>query len=532
MSVSTWTRSVCPVLFLLLTACLVACKTKSESATADDSAFPVYGPYRVISLPVTRGVRILNPIQLATGPGGQVFAANQSGEVYTLLDSDNDGLEDEARLYCNVTDFGLHSPAGFAYRGDTVYIGTSEEIRIFLDRDKDLRADTSWTFFNNIPYSQHPYEWTCGFSFGPDGWLYFNLTTDSWNAGASPDSNKYRGAILRISPDGKKLEKLAVGIRSVYGMTFNKYGDLFFTDNEGGGNPHEELNRLVTGAFYGHNPKKYAGYDSATGPALVLQTEAAPAAIAFNPADNDFGGTGGDLFIAFYGPGERWQRGAVGRVKMERSDDGSYRYSEFPIADIPKLSALTFGKNGALYLASHGVSDYWYNSVKDTSGRFYKIVYDPALKSVAKRTRSVNHKASSPGAIEEGKQLFAEAACLACHAVDDNAELLGPNLRGIGKRLSREEILDDIKNPSKIIKPSMAGLKVTKKNGQVLLGRAVNSNDREISLMLIGNSIVNIPRSEIARTENETKSLMYENLIHGMSQQDINNLLDYIVSLE
>ncbi|HYJ37846.1 MAG TPA: hypothetical protein VEV87_04485, partial [Chitinophagaceae bacterium] len=65
-----------------------------------DTTVSVYGPYKVLKLPVSRGVKILNPIQVALGPGGKIFAANQSGEVYTLEDSDGDGIEDEAVLYC------------------------------------------------------------------------------------------------------------------------------------------------------------------------------------------------------------------------------------------------------------------------------------------------------------------------------------------------------------------------------------------------------------------------------------------------
>ena len=48
----------------------------------------------------------------------------------------------------------------------------------------------------------------------------------------------------------------------------------------------------------------------------------------------------GNLFVAFYGPGERWTRGGVGRVNIKRLPNGTYTYEEFPVADIPKLSNL------------------------------------------------------------------------------------------------------------------------------------------------------------------------------------------------
>lgn len=518
----------------LIISSFLKCSGNSDSGYSNylDTSVSVYGPYRVIKLPITKGVKILNPIQLALGPGGKLFAANQSGEVYTLQDSDDDGLEDEAVLFCNVTELGLRSPAGFTHKADTVYIGTSQEIRAFLDKDKNGLADTSWTFFNDIPHSQHPYEWTSGLNFGPDGWLYFALTTDSWNAGASPDPKGYRGSILRVSPDGKQVERLLTGIRSVHGMGFNQNGDLFFTDNAGGGNPKEELNHVIKGGFYGHNPKKYTGYDTVMTPVHELQAEVAPSGITFNKMDNDFGGSSGNLFVAFYGPGERWQRGGVGRVKIERQNDGKYRYEEFPVADIPKLSALAFGKDGALYLAHHGVSDYWYNSIKEKTGGYYKIVYDHSLRNKSFKSKAAITPIPSGNSTEAGKQLFAERACSACHTTNDGEELLGPNLNGIGRKLSREEILGEIESPSKIINPSMGAVRIFKKDGQVLLGRVVNADETQISLMLVGNKIINIPRSEIQKSETERKSLMYENLLHGLNKEEINSLLDYMMTLQ
>jgi putative heme-binding domain-containing protein len=520
---------ILPILILFFTCC-----TKKESAVSYqnyiDTTVEVYGPYRAIKLPITQGVKISNPIQVAVGPEDVLYASNQTGEIYSLRDTDDDGLEDMALFYCNVKDFGLRSPAGFTHRGDTIYIGTAQQIRCFLDQNKDNKADTSWVFFDKIPNSEHPYEWSCGLNFGPDGWLYLALSTDSWNAGPSPDPNGYRGSILKISPNGKKAETVANGIRSVYDLAFNSFGDLFFPDNEGGGNSNEELNRLVKNGFYGHNPSKYK-FNSITGPDHVLETEMAPSGIEFNKTENDFGGASGDLFIAFYGPGERWTRGGVGRVKIDRRPDGTYTYEEFAVADIPKLSSLTFGKDGALYLAQHGKADYWYNAVYENQGAFYKLMYDASLPTPPVKARTVASKSLSENSIEAGKILYAEYACLGCHAVDDTTELLGPNLKDVGKRLSRQEILEEILKPSERIKPSMMAVRVIKNDGQVLIGRVVNATEKQISLMLVGNNVVQIQRNEIIKTEDEKKSLMYEGLLHNLSDPERESLLDYIVSL-
>lgn len=526
-------RSFLPAigLFLLFLSCKEQPGNSNTLAHSiyRDSSIKSYGPYVALKLPLNKGVSISNPIQISRGPGDRMYAANQTGEVYSLHDTNGDGLEDSTALYCNVGDFGLRSPAGIAFKGDTIFISTAQQIRAFLDSDKDGKADKSWAILETIPESGHPYEWTSGLTLGPDGWLYCALATDSWNAAPSPDAEGLRGSILRLTTDGKVVERLATGVRSVYGIGFNKKGDMFFTDNEGGGNPGEELNLFVKDGFYGHNPAKFP-HDSILGPTYALQMEVAPSGLAFNSDSNDFGGSAGNLFVGYYGPGERWDRGAVSRIQLETDASGKYSYSEIPVVEIPKVSDIEFGYDGNLYVVQHGMADYWYNVVYQDQGNFYKVMYEPTFKDY-KSVREPPKMDFSEVQLEAGKQLFAEAACLGCHQVGGDKELLGPNLQEVGKQLSRDEILEEITAPSARIKPSMMGQQIELMDGHTYLGRLVSSNENELSVMLVGNSVVNVPRDKIKTIRDAEKSLMYEGLLTGMSETQVNALLDYVISL-
>ena len=110
-------------------------------------------------------------------------------------------------------------------------------------------------------------------------------------------------------------------------------------------------------------------------------------------------------------------------------------------------------------------------------------------------------------------------------------ELLGPNLNGIASRLTREEILEEIVEPNKRIKPGLAGVKFTMKNGQIVLGRVVNANDHQFTVQMMGNAVVPVTRSDIASTEQMTKSLMPEKMLNGLTPMEIDNLLSYLGSL-
>lgn len=491
----------------------------------------VFGPYAVVKLPVTTGVRIWNPVQIVRGPDDVMYAANHTGEIYSLLDTNGDKLEDHAILFCDVRDQGLRSPAGIAFKGRDLYVGTAQEVRIYTDTDGDRKADENRPFLKDIPHSEHPYEWTSALTFGPDGYLYLVLTTDSWNAGASPDPEALRGSILRISPDGSKVERFATGVRSVAGMVFTEQKDLLFVDNEGGGNPTEELNVGLHGHFYGHNPVKY-GSPYATKAIYDLQTEVAPAGMEFNPVNNDFGGTGGQLFVAFYGPGERWNRGAIGRLELNRQTDSTYTVKEIPVAKgIPKVSDLAFGANGDLYASHVGKTDYWYQPLDSAEGAFYRLIHVPwvepaPMEAVAERS------SAAESTLELGRDLFARSACSACHSVDGKTELLGPNLKDVGHVYSREELLEEIKFPSLRIKPSMIASRITVKKGEALLGRIVSADAQRVRLMVVGNRIIDIPRANIEKEEFVKTSLMYDGLLEGMSEEEINAILSYLMSLQ
>ena len=504
-------------------------QTLSSATAVQDVS--VFGRYRVARLPIENGVTIWNPVQVVRGPNNLMYVANHTGEIYALVDTDGDGLEDTARLFSDVGEDGLRAPASIIFRERELFVGTAQEVRVYVDRNDDGRADSSYTFLGPLPHSEHPYEWTSALTFGPDGSLYAVLTTDSWNAGAAPDPQGWRGSILRVAPDGSEVERFATGLRSVPAMIFDENDNLLFVDNAGGGNPTEELNLAEKGGFYGHNPGKY-GDPEVTEPFLDLRTDLAPSGMTFNDDSNEFDGTGGDLFIAFYGPGERWTRGSIGRIRFETTPDGRLLAEEFPVlADLPKISDLEFGAGGDLYVTQVGMTDYWYQALDEPDGAIYRITYDSSVEPAPIPTLSDGSRRAPDEQLERGRQIFIDRACSACHSVDGKTELLGPNLKDIGRSFSREELLEEIEEPSKRIKPSMAPTRIVKNDGEALLGRVVSATAANVRLMVVGNRILDIPRSDIAEEESVMQSMMWEGLVEGLSEEDVDALLDYLHGL-
>lgn len=532
---------------VILALCLDSC-TRREAASGEDkpgmvdpktwvetikkntdSSVKVYGHYAAVKLPIKTGVAIWNPTQVTMGPKGRMYAANYTGEIFSLHDTDGDGLEDHAKLYCDVKKNDLRYPTSIIFNENKLYVGTTQEIRVYEDLNADEVADSSYTFFTDFPYTLHPFDWTFGLEFGPDGYLYVILCTDTWNDNPAPDPEGLRGSLLKIAPDGKIYERFAYGLRYAYGMRFNDQGDLFFSDNRGNENKYEELNLALKGKFYGNNVPKYPNHPPVTEPLLKLRYGFAPTGMTFNKSDNDFDSTAGDLFIAFFGPDGQWQDGSISRVSLVKNDNGSYNAIEYPVADkFAKLSDVEFGLQGDLYVAQFGTEGAWHKPYKEPMGGIYRLIEAPWVEpnDPGENTSVVF------GNVHEGKSIFKKRICNTCHSVDGSEDLLGPDLAGIGELLSREQILESINDPNKNIKTGFDQNIITKKDGSIIAGRLITSNNAKITMMIPGNEIVEIKREEIESAELVARSLMPAGLLSGLTDGEIKDLIGYLQSLQ
>ncbi len=525
---------------LVLVMVLVSCKNeaKNERVFTEwkrtinehvDSVVKVYGKYAAVKLPIKTGVKLWNPTAITKGPNGVMYAANYTGEIYSLQDTNGDGLEDYAKLYCNVKNDSLRYPTSMIFNGNKLLVGTTQEIRMYEDTNSDGVADKSETFFKDFPYTMHLFDWTFGLELGPDKSLYVILCTDSWNDNPAPDPNKLRGSILKISPDGKSYERYATGLRFAYGMRFNEDGDLFFSDNRGNENKYEELNYVVKGSFYGNNQPKYPEFvHNITEPLVKLKYGFAPVGIDFNPKNNDFDGTAGDLFISYFGPDGKWNEGSISRVRIQKVGKEEYEVKEFPVADkIAKLSDLEFGIQGDLYVAQFGIETHGHKPYKSPMGAIYRFieadwVAPDSLKNIT---------AVVKGNKDKGRLIFKERACNTCHSIDGNESLLGPDLMGIGKLLTKEEIIESINNPDKNIKTGFDQVEIKTKQGKTYFGRMVTSSTSEIVLMLPGNVKEVIKTSDVVSSEFLKRSLMPPGLLGGLDNGEIGDLVSYMQSL-
>ena len=95
-----------------------------------------------------------------------------------------------------------------------------------------------------------------------------------------------------------------------------------------------------------------------------------------------------------------------------------------------------------------------------------------------------------------------QGACLQCHKIGgeggEKGGVQGPDLRDVGKRLSREKILESVANPGAEIAPGYGMTTVTLKNNESVIGRLAKETPEQVTVIGLDNSERKIARGEIA----------------------------------
>ncbi|MBI3878168.1 MAG: c-type cytochrome, partial [Verrucomicrobia bacterium] len=203
---------------------------------------------------------------------GKLYALGYNGQIWLLSDTDGDGIEDKAELFFDGST-KLRGPIGMAVtppgypRGQGVFVPSKGKLSLIVDKDGTGRADeeiivaTGWKeITQNVD--------AIGCALDKDGNIYFALGTANYANGylldadgkAHYDITSERGTVLKVAPDFSKREIICTGVRFPVAMAFNRYGDLFCTDQEGAtwlpnGNPFDELLHIQPGRHYGFPPR-------------------------------------------------------------------------------------------------------------------------------------------------------------------------------------------------------------------------------------------------------------------------------------
>jgi len=133
----------------------------------------------------------------------------------------------------------------------------------------------------------------------------------------------------------------------------------------------------------------------------------------------------------------------------------------------------------------------------------------------------------------KGRQIFferAELSCLRCHKINGEGGDVGPELAGLGKKYSREYLLESVLWPNNQIAPGYENVTVTLQNGSVLGGPVKSETPTELVIQAGEDGLVTIQKADI-KTREKGLSAMPEEFRQIMTKQDVRNLVEFLSTL-
>lgn len=139
-----------------------------------------------------------------------------------------------------------------------------------------------------------------------------------------------------------------------------------------------------------------------------------------------------------------------------------------------------------------------------------------------------NNYSRAIGNPENGASIFGQA-CSVCHQIDRQGGLLAPQLDGIGNR-GLERLLEDVLDPNRNVDPAFHTTIVTLKDGELVTGLF---RREEGAYLVFANSAgveISVSKSDIAERRIVETSLMPENFGEALVQEDLGDLMAYLLS--
>ncbi|WP_153555325.1 PVC-type heme-binding CxxCH protein [Roseimaritima sediminicola] len=172
-------------------------------------------------------------------------------------------------------------------------------------------------------------------------------------------------------------------------------------------------------------------------------------------------------------------------------------------------------------------------------------------KSLAKRAASLLEKRQSGGAVDSdrsavlaryrpvleqagdvsrGRMVFRKH-CAACHAAEGVGHETGPKLATLQAR-GREAILVNLLDPNREVNPQYVNYIVLTADGRTLTGMIVSESANSITLLRGDGASDTVLRQDIEELQSTGVSLMPEGLEENLDQQDVADLLEYLMQLK
>jgi putative membrane-bound dehydrogenase-like protein len=183
---------------------------------------------------------VVNPVAMTWDDRGRLWVvelidypyttkegAKNKDRVKVLEDTDGDGRADKVTVFAE----GLNLATAIQVGNGGVYVGAAPNLWFMRDTNGDDVADEKKVILTGFGLEDR-HELLNGFSWGPDGWMYFTHGVFTNSKVTDPDHPerpevKFNAGVVRFNPTDKRLELWADGISNQWGVDWDKHGNAF-----------------------------------------------------------------------------------------------------------------------------------------------------------------------------------------------------------------------------------------------------------------------------------------------------------------
>lgn len=137
------------------------------------------------------------------------------------------------------------------------------------------------------------------------------------------------------------------------------------------------------------------------------------------------------------------------------------------------------------------------------------------------------------GNAEAGRRVFQEnetAQCLRCHKAGGEGGVVGPDLAGVGSRLTRADLLASMVSPNAAVAAGYENVSLETRDGREFSGTVQSETGTELVLNTVDHGVVTVRQDEIADRRKGLSS-MPEGLADLLSPRELRDLVEYLASL-
>ncbi len=271
---------------------------------------------------------------------------------------------------------GLFETLGLKVVNGVIHVNGRDQITQLIDLNGDGETDYFKVFNRDVIVSPNFHEFAFDLQTDKAGNFYFDKAAPVRSGGRGFDQIlPNHGTLMKVSPDGKKLEVVATGLRAPGGLGVGPNGELTTGENEGTNQPCCKINYTLGTApvFFGTEASRQSLKDAPyTEPLcfLPMSVDNSSGSQAWVPDGANFGLAAGTLLHLSYGQSSIYRVLTVPRGQTLQGG-----VVKLPISIQSSAMRARFQKDGSMYLL--GFRGWQTNAATECA--FQRIRHNPGV---------------------------------------------------------------------------------------------------------------------------------------------------------